>query len=752
MADDPDFQKFVQTLSPDSAPTAAEPAAEPASGDEGYQKFVESLDNPSAPEKHAAITPHMPHAGPAAPVVPAGPAPEWSEALSQGAHNLIPSAVGVLKDVGTAVAHPVQTLGAIKDVGSGALSQVEGALGAKQDPKQKAQTEAVLDALEDHYKQIYGPLFSGDTGNLRKAISKDPASVLMDASTFVTGGGSLAAKAAGETGAIGKAASIAAKAAQAVDPVNLALQGAKKIGQGAAAVTRTAQGVFSGVPSSVAKIATQAGAESDPAMRQVFLSYMHGDGSPAEFQQAAQAALTQVKQDASAKYLQSKAGLSTARPKYLPISEAIQDARSKTLSGGYNAGQFSAANDAIDQAEDLVRKWRTSPVPSYNTLQGFDNLKQSIWDLRNSTNNAVAKDQLGLIYNGVKKSITDVDPGYAKLMDQYQEGLKNLNDLTKTFGLGNNAAASTAMAKAFRQMKTEQGQNLFSQLAAKDKRLPYMVAGSALNPWLRGGHGNLLEGMVATGLAVNNPATIPFTFSAQSPRVSGMVNYGIGATGRRLAPAIGPAGRYGAYQLGKMQNGEPAPDHNAVFDQMIRQESGGRQSNADGSPITSPKGAIGAAQVMPGTGPEAAGLAGEPWDESRLRTDPEYNKRLGRAYYEAQAHKFGDPFAGAAAYNAGPTAVERAFALAQSKGGSYLDHLPKETQDYVGRLLNKKYESAGGRIGRASGGTVDDEALINRLMNMAKQAKRATDKTTKPLLNVPDESIVKALDVAQQAI
>jgi hypothetical protein len=37
-------------------------------------------------------------------------------------------------------------------------------------------------------------------------------------------------------------------------------------------------------------------------------------------------------------------------------------------------------------------------------------------------------------------------------------------------------------------------------------------------------------------------------------------------------------------------------------------------------------------------------------------------------------------------------------------------------------------------------------------MTMAKQAKKATDKSTEPLLSAPDEAIVKALDVAQQAI
>lgn len=57
-----------------------------------------------------------------------------------------------------------------------------------------------------------------------------------------------------------------------------------------------------------------------------------------------------------------------------------------------------------------------------------------------------------------------------------------------------------------------------------------------------------------------------------------------------------------------------------------------------------------------------------------------------------------------------------------------------------------------GNIARASGGKVDHEALVERLIQRWKSAKRATDKTTEPLLNVPDATITKALAVAQEHI
>lgn len=55
-------------------------------------------------------------------------------------------------------------------------------------------------------------------------------------------------------------------------------------------------------------------------------------------------------------------------------------------------------------------------------------------------------------------------------------------------------------------------------------------------------------------------------------------------------------------------------------------------------------------------------------------------------------------------------------------------------------------------ITRASGGKVDHEALVNRLIARWRAAKKATDETTKPLLKVPDATIVKALDIAKEHI
>ena len=146
----------------------------------------------------------------------------------------------------------------------------------------------------------------------------------------------------------------------------------------------------------------------------------------------------------------------------------------------------------------------------------------------------------------------------------------------------------------------------------------------------------------------------------------------------------------------------------STFDRLLNQESGGSQFNEDGSVKTSKKGAIGIAQVMPATGPEAAKLAGLPWDENRYRKDPEYNKALGRAYFDEQLRTFGDERTALAAYNAGPGATAKAIARAKREGGDFLAYLPEETRKYVPAIMGGKFSAKplpSSPEGRAMGGS-----------------------------------------------
>lgn len=136
----------------------------------------------------------------------------------------------------------------------------------------------------------------------------------------------------------------------------------------------------------------------------------------------------------------------------------------------------------------------------------------------------------------------------------------------------------------------------------------------------------------------------------------------------------------------------PAPQTGGVsddlFNRVIQQESGGNQS------AVSNKGAIGVAQVMPSTGPEAARLAGVKWDPKRFKEDEEYNASLGRAYLDKQLEDFGLESLALAAYNAGPNKVRvwlkkygdpRQGEISEEE---FVSRIPfSETRTYVGRIL-----------------------------------------------------------------
>ncbi|HBZ3643181.1 transglycosylase SLT domain-containing protein [Klebsiella pneumoniae] len=126
------------------------------------------------------------------------------------------------------------------------------------------------------------------------------------------------------------------------------------------------------------------------------------------------------------------------------------------------------------------------------------------------------------------------------------------------------------------------------------------------------------------------------------------------------------------------------------------QESRLSQFDASGQPLTSKKGAVGIAQVMKDTGPEAAQAAGLPWDEERWRNDPAYNLALGKAYLNKQLKAFGgNNVLALAAYNAGPGKVNEWISkYGDPRTGAitnedFIRSIPfQETQSYVTKIMD----------------------------------------------------------------
>jgi hypothetical protein len=134
------------------------------------------------------------------------------------------------------------------------------------------------------------------------------------------------------------------------------------------------------------------------------------------------------------------------------------------------------------------------------------------------------------------------------------------------------------------------------------------------------------------------------------------------------------------------------PDN--VMQRAWWQESRHQQFRSPGVPLVSSAGAVGYTQ-MQAAGPEAAALAGVPYDKHRLAHDVEYNKLLGTTWMRHLQQKYGDPYKAAAAYNAGTGAMKNALEKAAAQGGNYWDYLPAETQGYLDFVSGGKYGKPG---------------------------------------------------------
>ena len=120
----------------------------------------------------------------------------------------------------------------------------------------------------------------------------------------------------------------------------------------------------------------------------------------------------------------------------------------------------------------------------------------------------------------------------------------------------------------------------------------------------------------------------------------------------------------------------------AIMGSLFNAESGGVHRQANGQLTRSPKGALGIAQIMPAT----AAKPGYGMSPINLETStPQQQQQWATEYIGriADKHNFTTEQA-VAAYNAGPGAVQNAI---KKGGNNWLAQLPKETQNYVPKVL-----------------------------------------------------------------
>lgn len=252
------------------------------------------------------------------------------------------------------------------------------------------------------------------------------------------------------------------------------------------------------------------------------------------------------------------------------------------------------------------------------------------------------------------------------------------------------------------------GQELFRvSVAPEPVKLNQQVVDSTLynvNPFT----GVAAEATIGDPNQNRSPAMREPTFASTGVRSPYAVGAGMGAGQPQVAPPVVGGPRGGGAQVAPPVVGGTPGGRGDVFSRMIQQESGGKQFGRNGRPLTSPAGAIGIAQVMPGTAPEAAKLAGLAFDPNKYRTDANYNFALGKAYFDKQLRDFGDERLAAAAYNAGPGAVRSAL----KKGGpdGWVNHVPRETRNYVNSVFGGGAAPTGTPTGAGKPQTIGEQS------------------------------------------
>lgn len=181
-----------------------------------------------------------------------------------------------------------------------------------------------------------------------------------------------------------------------------------------------------------------------------------------------------------------------------------------------------------------------------------------------------------------------------------------------------------------------------------------------------------------------------------------------------------------------------------TFAALIKPESGGQQLNSRGQPLTSPKGAIGIAQVMPDTAKYVANKNGIKWDANRYKTDANYNYKLGELYYNEQLSKYKHPALAYAAYNAGPGAVDKWL----KKNPSMRNPDAMGMQNFINAIPFTETKNYVAKIYRQSSGV---QTTLNQPLKPKPQkgSTSKTDNTTKPAtVEGYNANITKGLDKA----
>jgi hypothetical protein len=463
------------------------------------------------------------------------------EAAVEGLKNLIPSTVKFGVDTASTLVHPIDTATNVARLAEGGLANLSEAIPGKATTVQNRYTQALQPS--DEYKQslekskgiasAVGKQYADRYGSMegfKRAVAEDPASILGDISTVLTGGASLAPKA-------GKLASVLRTAGDVTNPL-----------YAAGKVISTPAGIVGSIAKGTIGTATGAGGEAinqavkaGETSNQAFLGNLRKTSNMEDVVDIAKTGLDNMRKEKNAAYRSGMYDISQDKStlNFDDIDSAIQNAKDKNIKFGEYIDED--AHKALMKAEGIVNKWKNKSADAH-TPEGFDALKQKIYNevlgKLDYQKDAFARNIVGDIYSGIKSSINNQAPAYADVMKNYGEASDTINEIKRALSLNEKASADTSLKKLQSILRDDVSSSfghrkeLAQQLVENGAEdLMPALAGQALSSWKpRGMLGNL-ETAGGLGYLAFHPAALGSALMAAPfvvPRAAGEMAYAYG--------------------------------------------------------------------------------------------------------------------------------------------------------------------------------------------------------------------------------
>jgi hypothetical protein len=451
-----------------------------------------------------------------------------TEQVLTGAVTNFPSSVGsMLGDIYQAVTSPIQTTKAVLDLGAGILQNALPERLVQAVGEDKASRD-LASKVGQHYVERYGSVEGA-----KRALATDPAGVMADLSTVLTGGAMLPTR----------AAPALATAARAVDPLMLSARAVGKTADVTGKALKPLIGMQTGAGSDAIGQAYQAG-RAGGETADIFKANLRGEVPQTEVLDAAKQNLAEMAIQRQNAYRTEMASISKDKTvlSFDGIDKAIDNAMNKTTYKGKIVNE--KAFDRLASAKAEIDAWKQLDPVEFHTPEGLDKLKQKVGAILEDIpfEQKTALTAVNEVYNGIKNEIKKQAPTYAKTMQAYSEATDLIREIEKTLSQGKNASVDTQMRKLQSVMRnnvnTNYGQrmSLVKQLEeAGGRQMMPALAGQALSNYAPRG----LQGAssIPTALLAGSLFGTPLagaSLATSSPRLMGEAAYGAGRVAKGL--------------------------------------------------------------------------------------------------------------------------------------------------------------------------------------------------------------------------